>query len=109
MVAGVDNADDLAEVFKAASEPIRLRILALLAHGELCVCHIHGTLDVPQPTVSRHLSVLRHAGLVTARRDRSWAHYALTSAAETWLGPALATWREDRALAKRCKALRCCP
>ena len=81
MVAGTaEPSVELAEVYKAASEPIRLRILALLAHGELCVCHVHGLLDAPQPTVSRHLAVLRHAGLVAARRDGSWVHYSLTDA-----------------------------
>lgn len=99
---------ELAEVYKAAGEPIRLRILALLAHGELCVCHLHGLLDAPQPTVSRHLAVLRHAGLVAARRDGSWVHYALTDAAERWFAPALVDWREDAELRDRCRALRGC-
>ena len=95
MGAPTPQPDALAEVYKAASEPIRLRILAMLAHGELCVCHLHGALAAPQPTVSRHLAVLRHAGLVRARRDGAWVHYTLTEAAETWLAPALAQWRDD--------------
>jgi ArsR family transcriptional regulator len=110
MSAGTaEQAVELAELYKAASEPIRLRILALLAHGELCVCHIHGLLDAPQPTVSRHLAVLRHAGLVAARRDGSWVHYALTDAAERWFAPALVDWRQDGELHGRCCALRGCP
>ncbi|MEQ1507992.1 MAG: metalloregulator ArsR/SmtB family transcription factor [Myxococcota bacterium] len=102
------SPDQLADVFKAASEPIRLRILGLLAHGELCVCHLHDALEAPQPTVSRHLGVLRHAGLVRARREGSWVHYALTESAERWLEPVLATYRADDALAARCRELRGC-
>ncbi|MFP5379912.1 MAG: ArsR/SmtB family transcription factor, partial [Vicinamibacteria bacterium] len=54
-----------------------LRILALLARGEVCVCQLHGSLRLPQPTVSRHLASLRRAGLVAARRDGVWMHYRL--------------------------------
>ena len=52
-------------------------MLALLRDGEICVCHIHASLDVPQPTASRHLAYLRKAGLVDARRDGTWMHYRL--------------------------------
>lgn len=99
--------DDLAVIFKAASEPIRVRILSLLVHGELCVCHLHGALDAPQPTVSRHLAILRQAGLVRARRDGSWVHYTLTDTAERWLAPAIAAWRADAACAPACPAPSC--
>jgi ArsR family transcriptional regulator len=87
------HTDEIATVYRAASEEIRVRILALLAHGELCVCHIHRALDAPQPTISRHLSVLRSAGLVLARREGAWVHYSLSERAERWLAPAIAEWR----------------
>lgn len=103
------NAPELSEIYKAASEPIRVRILALLAHGELCVCHIHGMLEAPQPTVSRHLAVLRQAQLVRARRDGQWVHYALTDEAERWFGPALVVWRQDESLRQRCCGAKGCP
>ena len=45
----------------------------------MCVCHIHDSLGLPQPTVSRHLVYLRRAGLVATRRDGVWMHYALAS------------------------------
>lgn len=71
---------NLPEVFKALGEPIRLRLFALLAEsGEVCVCHLTGALELPQSTVSRHLGVLRHAGLVATRRDGKWMHYQLAS------------------------------
>jgi ArsR family transcriptional regulator len=69
--------DALEGLFKALGDRTRLRILGLLAHGEVCVCDIHGALDIPQPTASRHLAYLRRAGLVATRRDGLWVHYRL--------------------------------
>jgi ArsR family transcriptional regulator len=70
--------DRLETVFKALADKTRLRILALLGNNEVCVCHIHDSLRLPQPTVSRHLAYLRRAGLVDVRRDGVWMHYRLT-------------------------------
>jgi len=67
----------LEQLFRALADDTRLRILALLAAGEVCVCHIHGALDLPQPTVSRHLAYLRKSGLAAARREGLWMHYSL--------------------------------
>src|SRR5262249_8009399 len=67
--------DELESVFKALADKTRLRILALLGNNEVCVCHIHDSLALPQPTVSRHLAYLRRAGLVDVRRDGVWMHY----------------------------------
>ncbi|HTV02163.1 MAG TPA: metalloregulator ArsR/SmtB family transcription factor [Luteitalea sp.] len=71
---------DIASVCAALADPTRLRILALLGDGEVCVCHIHESLDIPQPTASRHLAYLRKAGLVEGRRDGLWVHYRLATA-----------------------------
>jgi len=73
----IRDLDLLTEVFAALADPTRLRILSLLGEDEICVCHIHASLDVPQPTASRHLAYLRKAGLVQARRDGVWMHYRL--------------------------------
>ena len=67
--------DQLEVAFKALADKTRLRILGLLGNNEVCVCHIHDSLGVPQPTVSRHLAYLRRAGLVSTRRDGVWMHY----------------------------------
>jgi ArsR family transcriptional regulator len=75
------GAADLATVFRALADETRLRILALLRDGEVCVCHIQGGLRLPQPTISRHLAYLRKAGLVEARREGIWMHYRLADAA----------------------------
>jgi ArsR family transcriptional regulator len=69
--------DALETLFKALSDRTRLRILGLLLAGEICVCDIHESLGLPQPTVSRHLAYLRNAGLVAARKDGLWVHYRL--------------------------------
>jgi ArsR family transcriptional regulator, arsenate/arsenite/antimonite-responsive transcriptional repressor len=70
--------DRLEVAFKALADRTRLRILALLGNNEVCVCHLHDTLGVPQPTVSRHLAYLRRTGLVSARRDGVWMHYRVS-------------------------------
>ena len=70
--------DELEELFKALADKTRLRILALLGNNEVCVCHMHDSLKVPQPTVSRHLAYLRKSGLVEARRYGVWMHYQLS-------------------------------
>ncbi|HOT93916.1 MAG TPA: metalloregulator ArsR/SmtB family transcription factor [Methanoregulaceae archaeon] len=63
-------------LFKALSDETRLRIFLLLGTGELCVCQIQAALAMSQAKVSRHLMVLRHAGLVDARREGLWMYYS---------------------------------
>lgn len=75
-----------ARIFKALSDETRLRILALLAGGELCVCDLMTTLELPQSTVSRHLAFLRNAGLVEDRRQGVWMFYRLIDGADPVLG-----------------------
>jgi ArsR family transcriptional regulator len=69
-------------VFKALADKTRLRILALLGPNEVCVCHLHDSLGLPQPAVSRHLAYLRRAGLVDARREGVWMHYQVARSLE---------------------------
>src|SRR3954447_7094511 len=73
-----EAVDELESLFKALADKTRLRILALLGNNEVCVCHIHDSLGLPQPTVSRHLAYLRKSGLVAARRDGVWMHYQVS-------------------------------
>jgi ArsR family transcriptional regulator len=72
-----DTLDESVELFKAVADPVRLRLLHLLAAGEVCVCHLHEALDLPQSTVSRHLAYLRRRGLVVGRKEGLWVHYRL--------------------------------
>jgi len=82
-----------AHLFKALSEPVRLRILALLSDGEHCVCDLMAVLDLPQSTVSRHLATLRHAGWVEGRRQGLWMYYRLTGTKSPLQQQALALLR----------------
>ena len=68
---------DLYSLFKGFADPIRIRILNLLAAGELCVCDIGDILKLPQSCVSRHLAYLRRTRLVEAERAGKFAHYRL--------------------------------
>lgn len=69
----------LAKIFKALSEETRLRIFVLLNQGEMCVCELMAILQLPQSTVSRHLSYLKNAGLVDDRRQGMWMFYRLSA------------------------------
>ena len=73
----IKDLDALTDVYAALADPTRVRILSLLSEDEICVCPIHASLDVPQPTASRHLAYLRKSGLVAARREGIWMHYRL--------------------------------
>ncbi|ATB46262.1 MULTISPECIES: ArsR/SmtB family transcription factor [Myxococcaceae] len=66
-----------SRLFKALGDETRLRIVALLSHGELCVCHFESALGLTQSNTSRQLGVLKNAGVVEARRDGSWVYYRL--------------------------------
>lgn len=66
-------------VSSAVADPTRVRILKLLEPGELCVCQITTILDLAPATISKHLTLLRSAGLVQQRRDGKWAYYRLAA------------------------------
>jgi len=72
--------DRLDQLFKAVADPTRLRLLNLLRLGSICVCELHAVLRIPQPTVSRHLAALRHAGLVLDCRSGTRIIYSLAPA-----------------------------
>lgn len=68
---------EIVDVFKGLSDPIRLRIAALLTQGELCVCDLMAILALPQSTISRHMARLKSAGIVKDRRAGKWVYYSL--------------------------------
>jgi ArsR family transcriptional regulator len=77
-LATAQSLDAAAGLIKALADPVRLRLLNLLTgNREVCVCHLHEALNLPQPTVSRHLSHLRRSGLVAGRKDGYWVYYRL--------------------------------
>lgn len=78
-------------VFSALSDPLRLRAVALLARqGELCVCELTHALQVSQPKMSKHLALLREAGLVRDRRDAQWVLYSLPPDLPAWVSDVVA-------------------
>ncbi|MGC9671569.1 ArsR/SmtB family transcription factor [Planosporangium sp. 12N6] len=78
-----ESAADLARGFKALGDPVRLRLLSLIAAragGEVCVCDLTDAFTVSGPTISHHLKVLREAGLIDCQRRGTWVYY--------WIVPA---------------------
>jgi DNA-binding transcriptional ArsR family regulator len=78
---GADEAARLADLFKLLADPTRARLLhALLEAGELCVCDLAATVDVPESSVSHALRLLRTAGVVRNRRSGRMIYYSLDDA-----------------------------
>jgi len=92
----------LTRLFRALGDETRLRIVALLSHGELCVCHLEAALDLNQSTASRHLGILRAAGVVDCRREGTWVYYRITDQDHATVAKALdvltTTFGTERAL-----------
>jgi len=70
------------EVLKALAHPVRLRLLAMLRGGELCVCQMTAVLELAASTVSAHLADLKRAGLVDERKDGRWVFHRLAESTE---------------------------
>ncbi|MBM4554964.1 transcriptional regulator [Prescottella equi] len=89
-----DWASDLARMFKALGDPVRLRMLSLIAsheNGESCVCDISPAFDLSQPTISHHLKVLREAGLLDCERRGTWVYYRVIPSALAQLSAVLSS------------------
>ncbi|MFF1839662.1 ArsR/SmtB family transcription factor [Streptomyces sp. NPDC058231] len=72
------QAAELAKLFKALGDPVRLRLMSMIASragGEVCVCDLTPAFDLSQPTISHHLKLLRQAGLIDCERRGTWVHY----------------------------------
>jgi ArsR family transcriptional regulator len=86
------DAVRIAAVAKALSEPVRLNILDVLRRSDVpvCQCELVPLFDIPQSTLSHHISKLVDAGLVTVERRHKWAYYSVPSGAfkelTAWLG-----------------------
>ena len=66
------------EVLRALAHPARMEVVAYIAaRGPLCVCHLEEDLDYSQPTISKHLGLLRKVGLVDSRREGRWVYYSV--------------------------------
>ncbi|MBI1206695.1 MAG: metalloregulator ArsR/SmtB family transcription factor [Azospirillum sp.] len=81
--------EQFQQASQAIADPSRLRILKILETGELCVCQITAVLGLAPATVSKHLSLLRLAGLVSQRKAGRWVHYRLANRSTNPYAPAL--------------------
>ena len=79
----MEAVEDFVKVGKALSDPTRIRILSCLAARELCVSEMVHLMDLGQPAVSRHLGILRDAGLVEDVREGKYVNYRLRRPART--------------------------
>ncbi len=76
-IAGSADFDRQVALLKALADPLRWRIVNLLADEQLCVCHLTEMLHATQPLVSHHLRVLRETGLLDSERSSYWTYYRL--------------------------------
>ncbi|GGR54023.1 ArsR family transcriptional regulator [Nocardioides luteus] len=79
-----DQAASMAPMLKALADPVRLRLLSLVAahaDGEACVCNLNDAFDLSQPTISHHLKVLHGAGLLDREKRGTWVYYRVRSEA----------------------------
>jgi len=74
------NIEELALLHKAMSVSTRLKILTLLKGRPMCVNAVTRSMDISQPSVSQHLTILKHAGLVTSKKHGYMVHYSINRA-----------------------------
>jgi ArsR family transcriptional regulator, arsenate/arsenite/antimonite-responsive transcriptional repressor len=70
---------ELVAIAKALGDPTRIRIVAALRNGELCVCELVDALDISQSSLSSHLQICRQVGLLTTRKESRWIYYSLST------------------------------
>jgi ArsR family transcriptional regulator len=73
-----EQADSVMPLLKALADPVRLRLMSLVAShegGEACVCDLTGAFDLSQPTISHHLKVLHESGLLDRDKRGVWVYY----------------------------------
>src|SRR5438477_5334738 len=89
-----EQAVELSQLFKAMADPVRLRLLSLVAShadGEACVCDLTDAFDLSQPTISHHLKVLHESGLLGREKRGVWVYYRARAEALSSLGALLGT------------------
>jgi DNA-binding transcriptional ArsR family regulator len=100
---------DLLAITNALSDPTRVRILLALRRGELCVCQITELFGFAPSTISKHLALLHHAGLIHSRKSERWVYYRLPAPSAStvvrealdWVKKSLGKSAEAAADAKR--------
>lgn len=85
----MEQAEQVAPLLKALADPVRLRLMSLVAShegGEACICDLNEAFDLSQPTISHHMKVLREAGLVDRDKRGVWVYYRVRLQALASLG-----------------------
>jgi ArsR family transcriptional regulator len=99
-----EDAEKLADSFRAVADPVRLRLLSLIAAqpgAEACVCHLIKPVGLSQPTVSHHLALLHETGLLDRERRGSWVYYRIVPEGLEALRAALAFPEAEKAHGRR--------
>ena len=115
---------NLVQVYKCLCDLTRLRILALLLEGPLCVCHIQSILGEPQPKVSRQVNLMKKHGMLESEREFNWSIYRISSSPSPVLASNLSCLqdlrneipvfrsdleRRSKIIRELCKTEDCCP
>ena len=91
--------DSLSKIFKALGDKNRLRIVKMLQLKPLCVCEITSVLNLATSTVSKHLSILREAGLIKDKKDGKWVDYYLSNNGNSHyiskISPLISNWLNE--------------
>ena len=105
-----DRETRAAELFHALSDPIRLRVVALLRGGERCVCELTDELELAQSRLSWHLKTLKDAGFLTDRREGRWVYYTLDPSTIAEAEKLLSSFHPTAAASRRALAVKqsCC-
>lgn len=99
------QAEQVAPLLKALADPVRLRLLSIVAShagGEACVCDLTDCFELSQPTISHHLKVLHEAGLLDREKRGTWVYYRVRSAALTDLATLITPTVEPASLSRSC-------
>ena len=81
----MENIEIMAKLLKTVSDPNRLKLLAYLKNGEVCVCEFVDLLNISQPAVSQQLKKLKDAGIILERRKGTWKHYRLNEVQQPYI------------------------
>jgi ArsR family transcriptional regulator len=75
----MDLVRELMAIARTLGDPTRIRVMAALRNGELCVCELVDALDISQSSLSSHLQICREVGVVTTRKESRWIYYSLSA------------------------------
>ena len=115
---GKEEVIDMIDILKALSDETRMRIFRMILNGDMCVCEIENSLNLTQSNASRHLTVLKKAGILNSYKEAQWTYYKI---AESFMSEEkllfeylkekvikLPKYEEDQENFKKCKLLELC-